>query len=210
MTDLETGELDRALYDLAPAPGEIGTAEHTHGLEVLMRSHVHSGRWSAVRTAVKLGHSESRSLVECALGDPHPHIRNAAVKALPFFLPAGIDVDAQLIANEAAPATGDVLDLPEYFEYLKEQLDVRDHASVLATGLKLLALARNKRFLADFLIKTLSKPARFQEGNGYAGPVIILGAGEGYMVRAIGGLRPIRRPGRRAIWACTRTTERRR
>ena len=95
-------------------------------------------------------------------------------------------MDAQLIANETGPATGDVLDLPEYFEYLKEHLDVRDHASVLATGPQLLELARNKRFLADFLINALSKPARFQEGNGYAGPVIILGAGEGYMVRAIG------------------------
>jgi len=78
------------------------------------------------------------------------------------------------------------IELPEYLAYLKAHLDVRDERSVLATSPQLLALARNKRFLAQYLTEALANPARFQEGNGYAGPVIILGGGDGYMVRVIG------------------------
>jgi hypothetical protein len=83
-------------------------------------------------------------------------------------------------------SSDEVVDLPAFFEYLEKYLDVRDQASILAAGSTLLALARNKRFLAEFLIGSLARPARFQEGNGYAGPVIMLGGGDGYMVRALG------------------------
>jgi hypothetical protein len=85
VADATVGRIEHALQML----GEIGTAEHAHGLGVLMRNHVHSVRWSAVRTAVKLGHPESRLLVERAREDPHPHIRNAAAKALSLFPPSG-------------------------------------------------------------------------------------------------------------------------
>jgi hypothetical protein len=80
----------------------------------------------------------------------------------------------------------DAIDLPEYFAYLKAHLDVEDERSILATAPMLLALARNQRFLPRYLTEALANPARFQEGNGYAGPVVILGGGDGYMVRAIG------------------------
>jgi hypothetical protein len=88
--------------------------------------------------------------------------------------------------NASTTTDGEVLDLPEYFAYLNKYLDVHDRDSILATGPKLLALARNKTFLSEYLTKALANPARFQQGNGYAGPVVILGGGDGYMVRAIG------------------------
>ena len=62
--------------------GEIGTVEDAAGLEVLLTNHSHSVRWAALRTAVQLGHPDARALVERAVSDPHPHVRNAAHAAL--------------------------------------------------------------------------------------------------------------------------------
>lgn len=81
VADARIGRIEHALQMLR----EIGNADDALGLEPLMRNHVHSVRWSAVRTAVQLGHPDGRLLVERALEDPHPHVRNAAAKALALF-----------------------------------------------------------------------------------------------------------------------------
>src|SRR6185369_423021 len=58
--------------------------------------------------------------------------------------------------------------------------------SILAVAPKLLALARNPRFLPEFLVQGMRTPASFQDGNMYTCPVLVLGAGRGYFVRAVG------------------------
>jgi hypothetical protein len=80
VADATIGRIEHALQML----GEIGSSEDAAALDGLMKNHVHSVRWSALRVALKLGRSDGQSLLERALEDPHPHIRNAAASALGY------------------------------------------------------------------------------------------------------------------------------
>ncbi len=77
------------------------------------------------------------------------------------------------------PRPTDVLELEDFIADVHKNLDVRDQDSILAMGPKLAALANNKRFLGRFLSRTLATPGTFQDGNSYAGPVMLLGGGPG-------------------------------
>ena len=82
--------------------------------------------------------------------------------------------------------TDEVIELADFIAYADEHLEPRDEDSISAMAPKLVALARNRRFLARFMIEALANPARYQEGNTYTGPAVMLGGGRGYFVRAVG------------------------
>src|SRR5262245_52389634 len=82
-------------------------------------------------------------------------------------------------------STSEIIGLDDFLRYLERHLDVTSERSVLAAAPKLLALARNQQFLADYLCENLAIPG-FQAGNHYAEPILCLGGGSGYLVRAVG------------------------
>jgi hypothetical protein len=85
----------------------------------------------------------------------------------------------------APSAAGPELELPDFLDYIDHNLNPNDENSVLKCSEKLQGLARNRRFLAEFLIDTLTTGDTFQPNNPYAGPVILLSEGKGYAVRAV-------------------------
>ena len=76
------GRIDDALQMLR----RIGTAGHAVACEKLLDHESHVVRWEAVRVACALGHKESRRLVENATRDSHPHVREAATRAMAAFV----------------------------------------------------------------------------------------------------------------------------
>lgn len=87
---------------------------------------------------------------------------------------------------DTGASTDEVISLEEYLRYLEAHLDITSEESLIATAPKLLALSRNRTFLATFLDEGLSAPWQFQNGNPYIGPTFVLGAGEGYLLRVVG------------------------
>ncbi|WP_437753451.1 HEAT repeat domain-containing protein [Sorangium sp. So ce1389] len=61
---------------------EISDASSVPALKSLLDHEDHFVRWSAVRGIMRLDHAEGLAAVRAALEDPHPHVRNAARKAL--------------------------------------------------------------------------------------------------------------------------------
>jgi hypothetical protein len=80
------------------------------------------------------------------------------------------------------PVQLEPIELGELVKYLDTHLDPESEESILSVAPYLLALGRNRRFLADYLARTITAPD-FQRQNDYTSPVILLAKGSGYLVR---------------------------
>lgn len=60
----------------------MGTQESLEPLKVMLNHPAHYVRWEAVRAITMLNCFEGESALEVLVNDPHPHVSNAAEKAL--------------------------------------------------------------------------------------------------------------------------------
>lgn len=80
--------------------------------------------------------------------------------------------------------TDRVLGLDAYLEHVRREVDVDDEASILASAPLLRALANDRTFLADLLVRGLVDWPTFQADNPYASRSFVLGRGRGFFLRA--------------------------
>lgn len=80
--------------------------------------------------------------------------------------------------------TNDVMELGEFIEHVERDVDVTDQREIVKAAPALLALANNRRFIVDRLNDELGDWREFQATNGYTAQTLMLGKGDGFVVRA--------------------------
>jgi hypothetical protein len=80
--------------------------------------------------------------------------------------------------------TPEVLELDEYIEFVKRNVDLLDVESIAASAPKFRALMNNRKLITDILNRQLQDWETFQAGNTYTAQTFMLGAAPGFFVRA--------------------------
>jgi hypothetical protein len=76
------------------------------------------------------------------------------------------------------------VELMDYLDHIRARLDPADPDSLLATAPALLALGANSALLVERLNAALADLASWQSTNRWAAPVLLMGSGPGWTVRA--------------------------
>lgn len=80
--------------------------------------------------------------------------------------------------------TEKVMELEEYKEYIKANVDIHDMDSIIESAPALKALGNNRRFMVDKLNEELEKWRNFQPANRYTAQTMLFGGGSNFLVRA--------------------------
>jgi hypothetical protein len=88
------------------------------------------------------------------------------------------------VTHTLTPAESGTLDLADYLDHIRATVDPHDPDSVLESAGALRALSDNTDLLVDHLNQELADLATWQSDNRYAGQSLLLGRGEGFLVRA--------------------------
>lgn len=79
--------------------------------------------------------------------------------------------------------TPEVLELDEYIDYVKRNVDLMDVDSIAESAPKFRALMNNRKLLTGVLNRQLQDWGTFQEGNTYTAQTFMLGGAPGFFVR---------------------------
>lgn len=80
--------------------------------------------------------------------------------------------------------TDKAMDLSEFIDYVERDVDVTDQDAIVEAAPALLALANNQRLIIDRLNDDLKNWRDFQTTNSYTAQTLVLGRGDGFIVRA--------------------------